>query len=217
MTLGIIRVLTTQDQTLLEEHGRLLEQEYGLSSISRCISEQEHGIFDQRSEAIAVPKIIALGQSFQQAGCQAIFLSCAADPGLEQLRQAVTIPVISAGSACARIAASLKLPVAVIGIGGQAPAPFRRLLGETVAYARPDGVTQTTDLLTPEGKESAFACARQLYDNGAKAIAFSCTGLSTIALASRIRQEIGCVAIDAVSAAGMFAIEWLGSPASSSR
>ncbi|MFE8048453.1 aspartate/glutamate racemase family protein [Brenneria goodwinii] len=213
MTLGIIRVLTTQDRSLLDEHGRLLQQEYGLQSISRCIPDQHNGIFDRNGEAIAVPKIIALGQSYQQEGCQAIFLSCAADPGLEQLRQAVSIPVISAGSACARIAANLRLPVAVIGIGSQAPAPFRRLLGEDVPYARPDGVTQTTDLLTRQGKESAFACAQKLHRDGAKVIAFSCTGLSTIALAPRIREEIGCVAIDAVSAAGMFAIEWLGEPA----
>ncbi|MCG8709016.1 aspartate/glutamate racemase family protein [Brenneria sp. 4F2] len=212
MTLGIIRVLTTSDRSLLDEHGRLLRQEYGLQSVSRCIADQDHGIFDRDSENIAIPKIIALGQSYQQQGCQAIFLSCAADPGLAQLRRAVAIPVISAGSACARIAANLRLPVAVMGIGDRAPAPFRRILGEDVAYARPDGVAQTTDLLTSEGRESAFACARRLYRGGAKVIAFSCTGLSTIALAPRIRNEIGCVAIDAVSAAGMFAVEWLGAP-----
>ncbi|WP_409307436.1 aspartate/glutamate racemase family protein [Pectobacterium sp. B1J-3] len=210
MTLGIIRVLTTQDTSLLEEHGRLLAEEYGLQTVSRCIPDQPNGIFDASSEALAVPKIITLGQTYESEGCQAIFLSCAADPGLNALRQAVSIPVISAGSACARLAANLKLPVAVIGIGSQAPEPFRRLLGENVRYARPKGVTQTTHLLTAEGRANALACAQELYDQGAKVIAFSCTGLSTIGLAAQIRQTIGCVAIDAVSAAGMFAVEWLG-------
>jgi len=32
MTLGIIRVLTTDDPDILLEHGRLLEKEYGLRS-----------------------------------------------------------------------------------------------------------------------------------------------------------------------------------------
>ncbi|MFP9229756.1 aspartate/glutamate racemase family protein [Pectobacterium cacticida] len=210
MTLGIIRVLTTQDSALLEEHGRLLDNEYGLPTVSRCIPDQPNGIFDAASETVAIPKIIALGQAYEREGCQAIFLSCAADPGLAELRQAVSVPVISAGSACARVAANLKLPVAVIGIGEQAPAPFRRLLGENVAYARPEGVTQTTHLLTPEGRASALACAKMLHDQGAKVIAFSCTGLSTIGLAAQIRDSIGCVAVDAVSAAGMFAVEWLG-------
>ncbi|MFC3395863.1 aspartate/glutamate racemase family protein [Brenneria rubrifaciens] len=181
-----------------------------MQTVSRCIPDQPHGIFDASSEAQALPKIIALGQAYEREGCQAIFLSCAADPGLDELRRAISLPVISAGSACARLAANLKLPVAVIGIGDQAPAPFRRLLGEDVLYARPEGVTQTTHLLTPEGRASALACAKTLYEQGAVVIAFSCTGLSTIGLAEQIRKTIGCVAIDAVSTSGMFIVEWLG-------
>lgn len=210
MTLGIIRVLTTHDQALLEDHAHLLKRDYGLDCLSRCIPDQSHGIFDEVSEAIAIPKIVQMGQEMEAAGCRALFLSCAADPGLTQLRAAVTIPVISAGSASARVASSLGLPVAVIGIGAQAPAPFRCLLGEDVPYARPQGVTCTNDLLRSDGRERALDCARQLVQDGARVIAFSCTGFSTINLAPLLRQELGCVAIDAVNAAGMFAVEMLG-------
>lgn len=203
--LGIIRVLTLDDAHFVEEHGRLIQQEYGIASISRCIDEQRNGIFDAASEALAVPKIIALGKSLEAQGCTALFLSCAADPGLALLRAAVTIPVVAAGSASASIAAMLKRPVAVMGIGAAAPAPFRTLLGEEVLYARPEGVTKTTDLLTPEGRASALACADKLYQQGVEVIAFSCTGFSTIALADAIRVKPGRIAIDAVSAAGLFA------------
>ncbi|WP_342322619.1 aspartate/glutamate racemase family protein [Kosakonia sp. BYX6] len=203
--LGIIRVLTHDDAHFVEEHGRLIQQEYGIASVSRCIADQRSGIFDAQSEALAVPKIVALGQALQAQGCRALFLSCAADPGLAQLRAAVTIPVVSAGSAAASIAAMLKRPVAVMGIGEAAPAPFRALLGENVRYARPEGVTKTTDLLTPEGRASALDCADKLYQEGAEVIAFSCTGFSTIALADAIRTKLGKTAIDAVSAAGLFA------------
>jgi len=210
MPLGIIRVLTTSDQSVLLEHGRILEAEFGLKSVTRCIEDQPDGIYDQASETLAVPKIVRLGQRLQDEGCTALFLSCAADPGLAQLRAAVTVPVVSAGSAAARVAAYLNLPAAVIGIGDAAPAPFRRLLGEDVTYARPDGVTKTVDLLTPAGRAAALDCARRLHDAGAKVIVFSCTGLTTIGLAPRIRAEIGCAAVDAVTAAGMFAAEWAG-------
>lgn len=210
MTLGIIRVLTTTDRNLLEEHARLLKQQYGLESLTRCIPDQPTGIFDEASEARAVPKIVRLGQELVDAGCRALFLSCAADPGLRELRAAVSVPVISAGSASARVAASLGLPVAVIGIGDHAPRPFRALLGEDVPYARPAGVRCTNDLLRPDGRERALDCARQLVDEGARVIAFSCTGFSTIGLAPVLRQTLGCVAVDAVSAAGMFAVEMLG-------
>ncbi|MEN0616681.1 aspartate/glutamate racemase family protein [Klebsiella indica] len=202
--LGIIRVLTHDDRHFVEEHGRLIQQEYGIASISRCIADQRRGIFDADSEALAIPKIVASGQTLQAQGCTALFLSCAADPGLAQLRAAVSVPVISAGSASASIAAMLKRPVAVMGIGVGAPAPFRALLGEKVRYARPEGVTNTTDLLTPEGRASALACADMLYKEGAEVIAFSCTGFSTIGLADAIRSKLGKIAIDAVSASGLF-------------
>lgn len=41
--LGIIRVLTHDDAHFVEEHGRLIQQEYGIASISRCIDEQRSG------------------------------------------------------------------------------------------------------------------------------------------------------------------------------
>lgn len=209
MSLGIIRVLTTTDDRVLGEHGRLLERDYGIRSLSRCIPDQPRGIHDAQTEALAIPKILALGREFEAAGCRALFLSCAADPGLAQLRQAVRIPVFSAGSSAARIAQHLALPVAVLGITAEAPAPFRSLLGESVVYARPEGVTCTNDLLQPDGRERAVACVRRLIDEGARVIAFSCTGFSTIGLAAVLREELGCVAIDAVAAAGMFASEAL--------
>jgi allantoin racemase len=89
-------------------------------------------------------------------------------------------------------------------------APYRSLLGQDVAYARPEGVTQTTDLLKPEGRARALACAERLLANGARVIAFSCTGFSTIGLAPYLRERLGCVVVDAVDASGMFAVEMLG-------
>lgn len=202
--LGIIRVLTHDDAAFVAEHGRLIEQEYGLPSVSRCIADQRSGIFDASSEAQAAPKIVELGRTMVAEGCRALFLSCAADPGLEKLRRSVEVPVIAAGSATASVAAMLKRPVAVMGIGANAPRPFRKLFGEEVLYARPEGVLNTTDLLSAQGRKSALACADRLYRQGTEVIAFSCTGFSTIALAEAIRGRLGKIAIDAVSASGLF-------------
>jgi len=146
--LGIIRVLTHDSQQVIEEHGRIIQQQYGIASLSRCIACQPRGIFDAESEARAIPKIVTLGEQLEAAGCNMLFLSCAADPGVELLRAAVSVPVVAAGSAAASVAAMLQRPIAVMGIGESAPAPFRELLGEDVHYARPEGVVNTTDLLT---------------------------------------------------------------------
>ena len=210
MPLGIIRVLTSSDDQVLQEHARILEAGYGLQSLTRCIPDQPNGIFDATSEAIAVPKIVQLGRELVDAGCGALFLSCASDPGLAPLRAAVPVPVISAGSAAARLAKNLALPVAVLGIGVRAPAPFRSLLGQDVAFARPEGVTKTTDLMKPDGRARALACVERLLADGARVIAFACTGFSTIGLAPYLRERLGCVVVDPVDAAGMFAVEMLG-------
>lgn len=209
MTLGIIRVLTTRDDSILLEHARILKEEYGIESFTRCIEDQPNGIYDAESEVLAIPKLITLGQTMQEHGCRALFLSCAADPGLAELRRSVSIPVISAGSAAARVASFLHQPCAIMGIGSDATAPFKHILGDKTPYARPKGVQKTTDLLTPDGQQSALQCARDLVGDGAKVIAFACTGLTTIGLAPIINKEIGCIAIDSVRAAGLFARELL--------
>lgn len=58
--LGIVRVWTTEDEQLLQEHSVLLRQRMGIHSISDCIPDQPYGIYNQESKAAALPKITAL-------------------------------------------------------------------------------------------------------------------------------------------------------------
>jgi allantoin racemase len=59
MSLGIIRVLTTTDDSVLGEHSRLLERDYGIRSLSRCIPDQPRGIHDVQTELLAIQKVFA--------------------------------------------------------------------------------------------------------------------------------------------------------------
>ena len=44
---GVIRVLTTEDETVLNCHGKLLERYYSMFQVtSRCIPEQFEGVHD---------------------------------------------------------------------------------------------------------------------------------------------------------------------------
>ena len=50
---GLIRVLTTEDQELLALHGRLLEQYFPMLEVeSRCIPDQPEGIHDDATMAL---------------------------------------------------------------------------------------------------------------------------------------------------------------------
>ena len=96
---GLIRVLTTEDEELLQLHGKLIESYFPMFQVvSRCIPDQPEGIHDDETFAVGVPKVVNLAVELWKEGCQAIIISCAGDPGVPEARQAVPIPVIGAGS-----------------------------------------------------------------------------------------------------------------------
>lgn len=212
--IGVIRVVTLQDSKLLAEHGNIIKQKYGLETISRSIPNQPYGIHDDETERLAVPKIVALGEQLAKEGVDVVVISCAADPAVAELRERLAIPVIGAGSAAALVARGLGLKIGVLGITDSAPAVVEDTLGDLlVGYAQPEGVTNTTDLLTPEGRRKAIEAAGSLLERGAGAILFACTGYSTIGLADVLRAELHCAVIDAVEAEGLFT--WYASQAKS--
>jgi allantoin racemase len=204
--IGLIRVFTTDVSDILEQHGRKITELYGVPVISRCIPDQPRGIYDDETERAAEPKIVELGKSMEKDGCQLLVISCAADPAIDQLRKHVSIPVIGAGNSASLMALSMGQPVGVMGITDSAPAVVERLLCDLmIRYMRPEGVTNTTDLMTAAGREKALETARHLLEQGAKVIVFACTGFSTINLADVIRKELQVPVIDAVEAEGLFA------------
>lgn len=204
--IGLIRVLTTSDEQVLNEHGRLISEMYAVPVRNECIPDQPLGIFSDETEQLANPKIVALGRKLEREGCRAIIVSCAADPAVEQLRGQVSVPVIGAGSAASYMARALGKRVGVMGITETLPDVMKAILGEAfVRYIQPEGVANTTDLLTPAGRERAIAAARTLMEQGTEVIVFACTGFSTIGLASVLRKELRIPVIDAVEAEGLFA------------
>ncbi|KIL42444.1 hydantoin racemase [Gordoniibacillus kamchatkensis] len=204
--IGVIRVLTTTNTEVLEQHGNIIANRYGVPVMSRCIPDQPLGIFNDETEQAAAPKIVALGRSLEAEGCKLLVISCAADPAIKQLRDNVSIPVVGAGSAASHMALSIGKKVGVMGITDEVPAVMKNLLGDLLVNSiRPEGVTNTTDLMTPAGREKATEAARKLMEQGTEVIVFACTGFSTIGLADVLRKELGVIVIDAVEAEGLFA------------
>jgi len=211
--IGLIRVLTTEDEQVLQAHARTIEPLVRDRIVTRAIPDQPHGIYDDASLAVAEPKIIETAQWLVQDGATAIIVSCAADPAVSALREMLPVPVIGAGSSGAAIGRSLADKVGVLGITDEVPSCITDLLGDTLVGARvPEGVHQTTDLMTPEGAQAALRAAQQLVNDGAQCILFACTGLTTVGLAGPITQTTGVPVIDAVLAAGHAAAYPLTSP-----
>ena len=80
---GVIRVLTTEDETVLNRHGKLLERYYPMFQVtSRCIPEQFEGVHDEETERQSIPKVVALAEEMYREGFDAVIVSCAGDPGV---------------------------------------------------------------------------------------------------------------------------------------
>ncbi|MGG4220317.1 aspartate/glutamate racemase family protein [Paenibacillus jamilae] len=208
--LGIIRVITMQDKATIDLHGRVIEQRYGLPVTSVCIPDQPKGIYDDITDREAVPKIVLAAQQLVERGCTSIGISCAADPGLEETRQAVAVPVHGAGSCAALLALTSARRVGVLTILDAAPPFIRRILGESyIGTERPEGVRTTLDLNTPQGKEAAMVGALRLQEKGAEVIVLACTGFVTMNFAAELERKLGIRAIDPIVALGAAAsVRW---------
>jgi Asp/Glu/hydantoin racemase len=198
--IGLIRVLTSNDEKILNAHSKLLQSYFDNFDIeTKCIPDQPEGIHDAETEKIAVPKILELAREFERKGKDVIFISCAADPGVEEAKKLLKIPVIGAGSACAYVARSIGNKIGTLGITEEVPEVMAKILGEKLIYnVKPEGVNTTLDL----GKEKALKAAILLKEKGCDTIALSCTGMSTIGIYKDIREIIKIRVVDPVLAAG---------------
>ena len=211
--IGLIRVVSYTDASIAGQHGRLIERLYPeFEVVSRCIPDQPTGIFDDASEALAVPKIVTLGERMcREDDIAGLLISCAADPAVAELRERVATPVIGAGSSAACLALGYGSRVGALGITEGTPAVMKALLGAAlVAERRPEGVTNTLELNTPAGREAAFAALEQLTSRGATVIALACTGFATLGVAQEMQRRIGRPVVDPVVAAGWIARFYLG-------
>ncbi|WMJ84679.1 aspartate/glutamate racemase family protein [Oscillospiraceae bacterium LTW-04] len=203
---GVIRVLTSDDQNFVDMHGQIIEANFsGIRCISKCIPDQWEGIHSHELEKIAVPKIVEVAKSFKDVDM--IIVSCADDPGVVEVRKALPgIPVTGGGETTAALAMKYGQKIAILGIVDYAPKAYLRMIPDKIiAVGKPDGVDSTLDLMTPKGRESCLKKAKELKDMGAEVIALACTGLTTIGIAGEIEREIGIPVIDPVLAEGTFA------------
>ncbi|MCD6188574.1 MAG: AroM family protein [Thermococcus sp.] len=210
-TIGLIRVLTVQDEDLLSRHGKIIEEAFPeLKVISRCIENQPKGIYDKKTEEEAKPKILRLVKEFENEGVDAIIISCAADPAVEEAKKLVSVPVIGAGSSASALALAYGRKIGVLNLTEETPKVIREVLANNlIAEDHPDGVSNTLDLMTDWGRKEAINAAKRLKEKGVEVIVLGCTGMSTIMIAPNLEKEVGIPIIDPVIAAGAVALHSL--------
>lgn len=204
--IGLIRVLTTYDTELMNMHGRIIEKNFpGLIVESKCIPDQPEGIHSHELEQIAIPKIVETARSFHEPDM--IIVSCADDPGVAEIRDALPgIPVTGGGESTAALATKYGDKIAILGIVDYAPKAYLRMIPEKIiAVEKPEGVSSTLDLMTDKGHAACMEAAKRIKSMGAQVIALGCTGLTTIGIAKEIEKETGLPVVDPVLSEGLFA------------
>ncbi len=205
MVLAVIRVFTSKDPAVLTSHEEIIRHLYGITVRTYCIPEQPYGIHDAATEKVAVPKIAAAATQAEADGAEAIFISCAADPGVEAARAILHIPVLGAGTCAAAVAMTLGRKIGVLNLTGNTPASPAALLGERLEMElAPKGVENTADLLTTQGEEAAVHALKRLAAK-CDVVMLACTGFATIRFAEKMRPKVQIPIVDAVEAGGAMA------------
>jgi len=201
---GLIRVVTLRDKELLNAHALMIQKILPeLKVESRCIEDQPEGIYNDETEKKAVPKIIRLAKDFEKEGFDAVIISCAADPGVEELRKQLKIPVIGAGSAAASLALAYGKRIGVLNLTRETPRVISEILGpHLVAEESPRDVKNTLDLFTERGLKNALEALEKLLRKDIDVILLGCTGYSTIGLADYAKKINSKPIIDPVIASG---------------
>jgi len=204
--LGVLRVLTLDDQADVALHGRVIEQHFPhVSTRSRCIPNHPDGIPNAEAEIDALPYVLELGTDMG-AQVDALAISCALDPGVSTLDQRLDIPVVGAGASVAGSALARGRNVGTLGLEGGTPSVIRDVLGDQLqATETVEGAETTNYLTTREGRAAIDEAITRLVEAGCDVVAPSCTGLTTSGVLADIQRRAGVPIIDPVVAMGAMA------------
>jgi allantoin racemase len=169
-----------------------------------CLQEGPESIESALDEALAGPHIIGEVVRAAQEGCDAVSLDCAMDTVVRAAREAVDIPVVSAGEASHLLALGLARRFSIVTVMDSTAEAIRENLAKTGLDRRAASVRAAhVPVLELADQERAFtailAQARlALEEDGAQAIVLGCTGMSQVA--ARLQKELGVPVIDPAEA-----------------
>ena len=156
--------------------------------------------------AIEVPELLRCAKEAERAGYQALIVSCGGDPGVEPLREVVSIPVVPPGMTAQHICSMLGRRFSVLTTGKGSP---RR----TEIHER-EGLLKLVSLhpiglSVPEvrqKKEQAFEAMvregkRAVGEYGAGSVTYGCMSMGFLMVDDELTEEIGVPAVNPVKTA----------------
>jgi len=201
LSVGLIRVISLKSREEQETHARLMMRSYpSLKVFTEAIEGFPHGLYNDEIVAKAIPAILQAAEKLVPQ-VDALAVSCAEDPGVDELRKRYQIPVIGAGSALGWACQTLGKKVGLLTITESLPGPLQTIFADRSAVWRQvKGVGKTTDL--QDAREAIVETACILIEHGCEVIALGCTGFSTVGAAGFLAEQLGVPVLDPVLAMG---------------
>ena len=155
---------------------------------------------------LIVPELMRLGPRAEQRGYNALIIGCYSDPGLEALRELLTIPVVGPGAAALHLAAQLGTRIGILTPSGRGlgrVAARLRALGLAPLLAGVRGIGRSVlDLAKqePGALEAAAAAARTaVSEDGADVLVLGCMSMAFLPdITARLGAEAGVPVVNPV-------------------
>lgn len=158
--------------------------------------------------ALVVPELTERVVRAEREGFDAVIVGCFSDPGLDALRELVTIPVIGPGSSAVHLAAQLGTRFSIIAPleGGEGRVAARlRALGVADKFVSVRGIGMSVldlardrEAVLERVTEVARAAARE---DGADAFVLGCMSMGFVGVTDDVQKRLGLPVVNPVVAA----------------
>ena len=201
-TVGLQEV--ARRQKVLQAHAAA-----GTEVVAEPTAKGPAAIESAHDAGLVVPELIRLAPLAEQRGLSAIIISCYSYPGLDALRELLTIPVIGPGAASLHLAAQLGTRISVLtpsGRGYGRVAARMRSLGIAPLLASVRGIgLSVTDLAkqAPGALDKAAEAARiAVEQDGADVLVLGCMSMAFLpGICEELGHRVGVPVVNPVIAA----------------
>jgi allantoin racemase len=187
-------------------------QGYAGAGVEVAAEPTAHGpasIESAHDAGLVVPELIRLGPAAEKRGYGAIIIGCYSDPGLDALREMLTIPVVGPGAASLHLAAQLGTRIAVLtptGRGfGRVAARLRAMaLAELLVSVRGIGLSVMDLAQQKPGAldKAASAASVAVEQDGADVLVLGCMSLAFLpGICEELGSRVGVPIVNPVMAA----------------
>ncbi len=203
-TVGIIRVLSTENEEIKYKHGKIIERSFPMFKTKTfCIENQPEGINSKAAHDKAVPKIINLGLKISQE-VDGIIISCAEDPAVKELDNKLDIPVIGPGRAASVTSIFYGEKIAVLSLLEDIPSVYKDILKDKlIGIIYNPEIKESMDLVN-KNKLNKLIEKVNNFESNFDVLTLSCTGMSTVGVSDILRKKFKIPVIDPLMSAGLY-------------